>query len=438
MTEASPYRRFLATFGIFTLAAGDLWRYLFSWWGWGAIVLVLLTLAVIELVRDRVDLRRLPYPLLGFLALITASIAWSAYPGSSAIGVAGTFVTTAFAVFLAVGIDFGTFVRSLGLALRWILGLSLLFELFVSVVIRQHILPFWVDYSHLEKIPNAYYWSRNALFEGDRIQGIVGNSNLLGLAALLALIVFAVQFAARSASRAWAGAWMLVALLTLSLTRSSTVLVAAVAVAVVAVFLVIVRRRSGRARTAWFAGGIVVAAAGIAAALVFRGPLLTLLGKSPDLTSRLDIWNTVVGLATQRPAFGWGWISYWAPWEPFYNDLVVIKGVTYYQAHNAWIDLFLQLGIVGIVVFAGLVLATLVRSWAQAVDLPRSRAHAGVQSPTLGFLPVLLMVALIVHSFAESRLLIEICFALVVVLAIRTRGGLQNRTAAVEVEATQP
>ena len=100
--------------------------------------------------------------------------------------------------------------------------------------------------------------------------------------------------------------------------------------------------------------------------------------------------------------------------EPF-DDLVVIKGVTYLQAHNAWIDVFLQLGIVGLVVFGGLVISTLGRSWARAVDLPRARGKA------IGLLPILVMVMLIVHSLAESRLLIEIGFALLVVFAVRTR-----------------
>ncbi len=80
--------------------------------------------------------------------------------------------------------------RCLGTALRWILALSLAFELFVSTVIRDRLLPFWVDYSHLDKIPAAFYWSRNLLFEGGRIQGIVGNANILAFAALLAVITF--------------------------------------------------------------------------------------------------------------------------------------------------------------------------------------------------------------------------------------------------------
>lgn len=418
MIETSLYRRTLATLGLFTLAAGDLWRYLLSWYGWGAIVLILFALSVVELIRMRVDLRRLPYPLMAFLLLAALSIIWSAYPGASALGVAGLLVTATFALYLTTALDLTTIVRSLGTALRWILGLSLLFELFVATVIRAKVLPFWVDWSGLDKIPAAFYWSRNLLFEGGRIQGIVGNANLLAFAALLAVIVFSVQIAARAASRFWTSIWLVVALATLALTRSSTVLVAGAVVAVVALYLWLVRRVPAERRVPWYIAGSVIAAAGVALVLVFRDTLLALLGKSPDLTNRLDIWDTVIGLANQRPAAGWGWVGYWPPWVEPYQDLVVIKGVHYYQAHNAWLDVYLQLGIIGLIVFGGLVLSTLVRAWARAVDVPRERGKA------VALLPLLVTVMLIVHSLAESRLLIEIGFALLVVFAIRTRARL--------------
>lgn len=417
MTETSVYRRTLATLGLFSIAAGDVWRNLIGWYGWGAVVGVLVTLAIVELIRMRVDLRLLPYPLVAFLVLCAASIAWSAYPAASALGLAFVVLTTAYGLYLATALDLTTFVRCLGTALRWILGLSLAFELFVAVVIRDKVLPFWVDYSHLDKIPAAFYWSRNLLFEGGRIQGIVGNANILAFAALLAVIVFGVQIAARSASRFWTTAWLLIALGTLALTRSSTVLVAGAAVAIVAGYLWFVRRIPAERRIPWYIAGAVVGAAGIALVLVFRNTLLALLGKSPDLTNRFDIWDTVLGLANQRPAVGWGWVGYWPPWVEPFDDLVVIKGVTYLQAHNAWIDVYLQLGIVGLVVFGALVLSTLGRAWARAVDLPRARGKA------IGLLPILVMVMLIVHSLAESRLLIEIGFALLVVFAIRTRSN---------------
>lgn len=418
MTETSLYRRTLATLGLFTLAAGDVWRYALSWYGWAAVVLILFALAVIELVRMRVDLRLLPFPLIAFLGLATLSIAWSAYPGASALGVLGLLVTAGFGFFLVTALDLTTFLRCLSAALRWILALSLIFELVVATVIRERVLPFWVDWSHLETIPAAFYWSRNALFEGGRIQGIVGNANLLGFVALLAVLVFAVQIAARSTFRTWPAVWLVIALGTLALTRSSTVFVAGAAVAIVALFVALVRRVPEERRTPWFVAGALIGLAGIAGILVFRDALLGLLGRSPDLTNRLDIWQAVTDLAVQRPVAGWGWVGYWPPWVEPYQDLVVIKGVHYYQAHNAWLDVFLQLGILGLVVFAALVLSTLGRAWSRALDLPVARGKA------IGLFPLLGTVMLVVHSLAESRLLIEIGFALLVVFAVRTRSRL--------------
>jgi O-antigen ligase len=142
----------------------------------------------------------------------------------------------------------------------------------------------------------------------------------------------------------------------------------------------------------------------------FRGPLLGLLGRSEDLTNRLDIWAIVGNLAAQRPVAGWGWVSYWAPWVEPFDDLVVIKGVTYYQAHNAWLDIFLQLGIIGLVVIGLLVLTTIVRTWSFALDGPKGSA----------LVPTALLVAILVQGLAESRLLIEIGWALLVIVSIST------------------
>jgi exopolysaccharide production protein ExoQ len=414
MNRTETYRRVLATIGLFTLTAGDLWRYLFTWWGWGVIAGVLLTLSIIELVRLRVDLRRLPFTVIAFLALVLFSTIWSNYPVVTLAGVALTFVTTVFAVYLTSAFDLETFLRAFGTALRWILGLSLLFEFVVAAFIRHPVLPFFVDYSKLAKIPSAFYWSRDLLFHGGQIQGIQGNSNLLALVALFGLIVFAVQWVAGTASRIWLGFWGIVALATLALTRSSTVFLALAAVILVGAFLLLVRRTSDPRRGLVYSGGVLVAL-GIAAVAIFaRAPILAFLGKNADLTGRAEIWNKVIALANERPAAGWGWVSYWAPWVQPFKNLVEIKGVHYYQAHDAWIDVYLQLGIIGLVVFGLLVLTTLVRSWILALDAGRGRV------PLVSMFPLLVVVALIVHSIAESRLLIEIGFALLVVASIRS------------------
>lgn len=404
------YRRSLAVVGFFTLAAGDFWRYLLSWWGWGAIVGVLLVLGTFELVRARLELRRLPLLLFASLGVMALSVAWSAYRFESVLGVIGTLVTTVFAVFLASCLTWPEIVDALARALRAALALSLLFELIVAVFVRDKVLPFFVDYSDLEKIPNAFYWSRDVLFEGGRIQGIVGNANILAMIALLALIAGTAKIIGGRGSTASFIGWSVLAVGILVLTRSTTVLLAGAAVAIVSLLAWFARRGSGRRRVA--TAITLLAGAGLVAtfAVAFRGPLLALAGRSADLTNRLDIWAAVTDLATQRPLAGWGWISYWAPWVAPFDDLAVIRGVTYLQAHNAWLDVYLQLGVIGLVVIGLFVLTTLLRSWVYAMDGPRGHA----------LVPLALLSALLVQSLAESRLLIEIGWALLVIVSIRT------------------
>lgn len=432
MRAATSYQRTLAVLAFTVLAAGDFWRYLLSWWGWGALAVLIITASVVELVRTRVDVRRLPVTLLLFVAFAAVSILWSAYPGASALGVLITIVTIAVAAFLASCLSWEEVLETFSDAVRWILGLSLLFELVVAAFVRHPVLPLWVDYSDLDKIPAAFYWSRALLFEGGRIQGIVGNANTLGMLSLLALIVFVLRLVARKGSPLWGWFWIAVAVACFALTRSSTVIVASVVVVLVAVFLWGVRRTTGATRVAVFATGIVLAVGGGVAVFLARDPLLALLGKSPDLTNRLDIWQTVGELAAQRPVAGWGWVGYWNPWVAPFDDLIVIKGVTYLQAHNAWLDVFLQLGVIGVVIFGFFVLGALIRSWGMAAEIARIRyASSELRWPEAAA-PLLLLVALLVQSLAESRLLVELGLALLVVIAVKTGWRDPERAEAVD------
>jgi hypothetical protein len=420
----------LAAVTFFTLLAGDFWRNLLSWYGWGAIAIGLLVAWVVVCVRQRVDLRRIPLALGVLLGLMALSITWSYYPGASAIGVVLTLATAFVGIVMAHTLMLDQVLRALSVAVRFVIGLSLAFELFVAAVLQRPVLPFWVSWE--EPFPKAFYWSRALLFDGGRIQGIVGNANLLAFAAVLGVIVFGIQLAERRVGVVAGWGWLGAAVVTLALTRSSTVLVAGLA-AVVALGIVILARRLSTRRRLTLYGLTLLALAGVVAlAITFRETLLALVGRSDDLTGRLDIWAAVVDLIAQRPVFGWGWVSYWAPWVEPFDDLVVINGVTYLQAHNAWLDMALQLGIVGLAVFAILVLTTGARVLSWSVDAPLGDAPA---SPALRLMPTLLLTVLIVHSLAESRLLVEAGLALLVYLAVASR--LRGVAIAARVPASQ-
>ena len=408
----------------FTVLSGDTERYALTWYGWGAIILAIFVIALVIVIRARKrwTFTGLPLPMLAFLLLAVLSIAWSDYRQYTVAAALLSIVTAIGALSLAVSFRLPELLMLLGHALRIILAASILFELVVSIFVRHPFTPWWTDYSG-QKIHPAEYWSRDLLFKGDRIQGIMGNSDLLGFVALLGVIVFAIEFASRSMNRGWSAFWIAVAVIDIALTRSATVFVAAVIVAVAAAVLVLLRRaRTDHARRNVSIGSVVVVVVGLVAAIALRGPLLKLLNKSSTLTGRTGIWSEVIAIARERPVVGWGWISYWVPGlAPFDRKEFNIGGIQYLQAHDAWLDLWLQLGIIGVIVFAAFALSALVRSWILAVDRPQlGPGRLGRYDPTT-LLPALVLVALLAQSVAESRLLIEYGLLLLCLFAIKTK-----------------
>ncbi|CAN5166348.1 hypothetical protein BH11ACT5_BH11ACT5_14980 [soil metagenome] len=422
---------------VFTLIAGDAWRYTIGWLGWGILVglIALASVALLVVSRKTITYSLLPSALLAFLLLAVLSTAWSFYPGATALGATTTVMTALGAISVAITFRWHEIVRGLGLAMRFVLGLSILFELFVAVFVRAPLLPIvaqpGVDYANLpDRIPAMLFWSRNELFElfdGGKLQGILGNSALLSFAALVGIIVFALQLAGGEIRRSSGIFWLAVAGFDFVASRSATNIIGLVAVAAVTIAVLLVRRAATARMRALTYGGIAAAIlAAAAAGVLFWGSILRLLGKSDDLTNRTEIWHSVIGLAQQRPTFGWGWVSYWVPWVEPFTDLAKNNGIRQLHAHNAWLDVWFQLGVVGVVIFGALVLSTLTRSWWFAVDRPRTGSGAPGAFAAVSLLPLLLVVALLVQSFAESRILVEFGFFALVLSAVITKARAQS------------
>ena len=418
---------FLAT-SLTLILAGDAVRLSAGWWVFGALAILACTAAVLLLVATRWRWRwsDLPYPLVAFLALAAASLTWSHYPGVTAVGLLTMLMGTLVALAIAAGFSWRQFARVFDHVLRWVIGLSLLFELFVAVVLRRGLLPLMpqpgVNAADFELIPSMLYWSTGSLLAGGRIQGIVGNSNNLAILALFALIVIAVRLADGATRRAWALAWLVLAGAVLLLADSATVTIALVAVVLIALSVLALRHATSE-RTPVVASGViaVVVAAVVTAGVIGREWIFDLLGRSDDLTGRIGIWESVVELAAQRPTAGWGWAGFWMPWADPFDTLAFVQGVRQLQAHNAWIDLWLQLGIIGVVFFAVLVLRTLTRAWWLAVDQPHTHGRLATARTGVAMLPLLLLVALLVQSATESRLLTEFGWILLVLIAAKTK-----------------
>jgi exopolysaccharide production protein ExoQ len=351
--------------------------------------------------RPALQWRRLPWFLLVYVAYAGLSVLWSEWPGTTALTWLLLVITTLHGLFVAAVLTWRELVRAIASALKWVVGLSLVFELAVSIFVRGPLLPgFEIPTHHYDPI---VYWSRNNLIDGGRIQGIYGSANLLAIVCLVAIIVFLIRIAAKAPRRPLLWIWTAVAAYLLYRADSATVYLCGVAAVVVLATILLMRTatRPG-SRTKFYVGYLVVGLGGAALVWIFRDTVFELLGRSSDLTGRERIWAAVLQRAVERPVAGWGFASPWLPSDPHFDRWVVDHGQTVMQAHNMWIDLFMQLGIIGIVLVAGVYLAFIWRAWFFAVDRPRWDLRADRPYSPLTLLPSLIATVLLVQGLAES------------------------------------
>ncbi|MFM6967847.1 MAG: O-antigen ligase family protein [Microbacteriaceae bacterium] len=395
------------------LFSGDFFRNAITVPGWVALALTCSAWALTTLVINRVSWRALPLTLLIAFAWIVVSPAWSPYAVSSA-GLTLGFVFT-----VCIGLALGTTVRLAALytrtatALRLILASSLVFELVVALS-GSPLYPVGMDAPPGTSIELA--WSRGILFEsGGRIQGIVGNANLLGMLALVALIIAVVRFAGKD-HRTQSGIDFALALLVLFKTASTTVFLAGIAVVAVWALVWLSRRPPLVARVA--GGSLIAVGVGVVVyALTHWATFAAALGKSPDMTNRFGIWEAVIDRISVRPITGFGFVGWWPTWEGWFG-IHAIRNIRVQQAHNVWLDLAMQVGIVGAVLFAVALGVVGWRLWKQA---------SATMAPT-ALISVGIVAAMTVQSLTESRILTEWGIALFVVLAVAGTKPAETRT----------
>lgn len=372
-------------------------------------------------VRPPVQWRRLPWFTIAFVAWAGLSIIWSHWREATALTLLLLVITTLQGLFIGSVLTWRELVRAIASALKWVMALTLVFELCVSIFIGGPILPGFVIPTEPADDP-IVYWSRDNLFDGGRIQGIMGNANLLGPVALLAIIVFSIRFAAGAPRRTLLGAWIGLSAYLFYRASSATAYVAAIAVAIVLVTVLLMRRarRQGE-RTRYYIAYAAIGLTGTLAFWLLRDPLFTMLGRSSDLTGRERIWEAVLERAVQQPLIGWGYSTPWIATDPAFDEWIVDHGQTVIQAHNMWVDVFLQLGLIGVFLMGVLYLAFVWRSWFFAVDRPRWDLRADRPYSPLTLLPTLVGAVLLVQGLAESSPLLLWGWLFVVMLAFKIK-----------------
>ena len=120
----------------------------------------------------------------------------------------------------------------------------------------------------------------------------------------------------------------------------------------------------------WLAGrgpitGVLVVWSGVSAmlalatvVLVDPGALFALLGKDATFTGRTFIWDGILREIHTRPYTGFGYGAVWSnegPWTPL-AKIVAIAGFRPYHAHSSWLEMWLGMGIGGLILWGLVVL----------------------------------------------------------------------------------
>jgi len=180
-------------------------------------------------------------------------------------------------------------------------------------------------------------------------QGILGQKNLLGKAMVVGMIILWSAKGVLPRVLRMAGSCLCAVLMLMSGSRAAPV--------VLGVLLVLATGyRILRARmTTLVPLAILLLATGAGFAFFtirYRSFLLALLGRGATLTGRTKIWTAVWGTISSHMVLGYGFAGFWAGLHGESARVSAMLGFVARHAHNGFLDLWLELGIVGLTLFA--------------------------------------------------------------------------------------
>lgn len=346
----------------------------------------------------------LPISLLVFVGWAAISVFWSQYQWATFGSVVYLGATTMLGIYIALNRDTIQIARAFGDVLRVALVLSFVLEIFSGVLIDA---------------PLRFLGIQGNLAEFGPVQGIFGNRNQLGVIALIAIVTFGTELRTQSVRRGVSIGSLALAGLLLLLTRSPIAFGGFIIVLVAALALFGLRRVPAESKRFWQIGLLAATITVAVVAWAARTPIITALSASNELNRRLALWRPMRTLIPAHELEGWGWVGHWRqdvpPFQVFpnYFDRMPTSGL------NAYLDVWFQLGLIGLFAFVGLVGLTFIRSWLLA-SRQRSFVYAW---------PALVLVVLLTTALAESSLLVEFGWLTFVVCCVKAARELSWRKA---------
>ena len=230
-----------------------------------------------------------------------------------------------------------------------------------------------------------------------RWRGIYNHKNTLGKVIAPGLVVFLLS-AFNSKKYSWLF-WMAFSLAFILLVRSSstTSLINGICLIAVSISFRVFRWRDNL----MVPSTITIASLGTIFYIIVSvttEAILTALGKDTTLTGRGDMWPYIFEMIGKKPILGYGFGAFWyGPDTPSFF-IWRVTGWKPPNSHNGFLDLWLQIGLVGLVIF---VFGFLV------ITLPRAFYWVRRTRTSEGFWPLTYMTYMLLANISETTLMIQ-------------------------------
>ena len=283
---------------------------------------------------------RMPIIIL-LLVLIVASGFWSIDQGLTFRRAIAIGMTTAFGIFL-------------GARYNWLELLVVLGVTWFVLAVGSIVVALGVPSLGVESETHVGAW-----------KGLWFQKNTLGAHMSRASLLFAVLAIVQPGYRKfWVFAGVMAAVLVLLSTSKTSLLGMLLGSAILGAGWLMRRGPISGIATTWF---VLVVGGLLAFLMVFEpGLLLGLIGRDATLTGRTDIWVILSELVGERPLLGYGYGAFWGEDSAPADYVKNIAQWDVPTAHNGWLETWLSIGLVGLVLFALNFLFTSVRAFATA------------------------------------------------------------------------
>lgn len=131
--------------------------------------------------------------------------------------------------------------------------------------------------------------------------------------------------------------------------------------------------------------------------------IITMLGRRPDLTTRVPMWDDLLSMA-KDPIFGFGFEGFWLGAR---RQIMIERWSIGMNAHNGYLEMYLNLGLIGLCFILGWTVSGLMKVWNQLV----------VEYPT-ALLRLSFIVVILLFNWTEATFYGASCMWMIFLLGI--------------------